>query len=160
MHSLLILASLPAAALAANNGLALTPPQSWRSWNAFGWRISEQTMETAARGLVDASRAIVNRPAGTSLAALGFASVGMDEGWASCLPKGSSPDGWEFHKRNADNNISPVVNSTLFPDMKGLVERIHAMNLSVGWYLNPCFSYCWALCVPQPKSSAQSLFFP
>ena len=138
---------LVSAALAGNNGLALTPPLSWRSWNAFNWRINELTALTAARGLVDTSRAIVGRPAGASLASLGYASVGIDEGWAQCIPKGTSPDGWEFHERNADGSISPLVNRTLFPDMKGLVERIHAMNLSAGWYLNPCFSYCWELCV-------------
>jgi hypothetical protein len=146
MRFLLIPAALLLrASLAGNNGLALTPPLSWRSWNSFGWRINEQTALTAARGLVDTSRAIVGRPAGSSLATIGFASVGLDEGWAQCIPKGASPEGWEFHARNADGSISPLVNRTLFPDMKGLVERIHAMNLSAGWYLNPCFSYCWEL---------------
>lgn len=133
------------AALAGNNGLAQTPPLSWRSWNAFNWHISAATALNAARGLVDTSRAIIGRPAGASLASLGFASVGLDEGWAQCIPKGASPEGWEFHKRNIDGSISPLVNETLFPDMKGLVETIHSLNLSAGWYLNPCFSYCWAL---------------
>ena len=141
---LLLIALLPAA-FAGNNGLAQTPPQSWRSWNAFGWHISEEIALTAARGLVDTSRAIVGRPAGSSLASLGYSSVGLDEGWAQCIPKGASPDGWEFHKRNNDATISPLVNQSLFPDLKGLVETIHSMNLSAGWYLNPCFSYCWAL---------------
>ena len=133
-----------------NNGLALTPPMSWRSWNQWGWQIAERTMEVAAAGLVDGSRPIVSRPSGTSLASLGYASVGMDEGWAACAPKPGFPTGdWMFHRSNSDGSISPVVNTTLFPDIKGLVERIHAKNLSAGWYLNPCFSYCWALCVQQ-----------
>jgi hypothetical protein len=103
-------------------------------------------MEVAAAGLVDGSRSIVGRPPGTSLAALGFASVGMDEGWAQCAPKPGFPSGdWLFHRSNADGSIAPVVNTSLFPDMQGLVSRIHALNLSVGWYLNPCFSYCWAM---------------
>jgi hypothetical protein len=105
-------------------------------------------MEVAAAGLVDSSRPIAGRPAGTSLAALGYASVGMDEGWAACTPQPGFPTGdWVFHRSNPDGSISPVVNTSQFPDLKGLVSRIHAMNLSVGWYLNDCFSYCWQLCV-------------
>jgi hypothetical protein len=144
----LLCAAAPASVLGGNNGLALTPPMSWRSWNGFGWRITERTMEVAAAGLVDSSRPIAGRPAGTSLAALGYASVGMDEGWAACAPQPGFPTGdWVFHRSNPDGSISPVVNTSLFPDLKGLVSRIHAMNLSVGWYMNPCFSYCWQLCV-------------
>jgi alpha-galactosidase len=131
---------------AGNNGLALTPPLSWRSWNAFGWQISAETMRIAANGLIDTSRAIIGRPSGTSLLDLGFNSVGQDEGWAACAPQPGYPSGnWMFHKSNVDGSISPVVNQTLFPDMKGLVEEIHSKGLQVGWYLNPCFSYCWKL---------------
>jgi hypothetical protein len=141
----LALLALPAA-LGGNNGLALTPPMSWRSWNAFGWRISADTIDTAAKGLVDGSRAVIGRPPGTSLAALGYGSVGIDEGWAACAPKPGYPSGdWLFHRSNANGSISPVVNASLFPDLKAQVARIRAMNLSVGWYLNPCFSYCWAM---------------
>lgn len=143
-----LLCAAPAGVLGGSNGLALTPPMSWRSWNGFGWRIAERTMEVAAAGLVDGSRPIAGRPPGTSLAALGYASVGMDEGWAACAPKPGFPAGdWLFHRSNPDGSISPVVNQSLFPDLKGLVSRIHAMNLSVGWYMNPCFSYCWQQCV-------------
>jgi hypothetical protein len=141
----LALVLLPAA-LAGDNGLALVPPRTWRSWNAFGWQISAETMRVAARGLVDGSRAIRGRPAGSSLLDLGFDSVGMDEGWQACAPQPGFPTGdWMFHRSNADGSIAPVVNETLFGDMKGLVEEIHALGLQAGWYLNPCFSYCWKL---------------
>ena len=137
---------LVAAARAGDNGLALTPPRTWRSWNAYGFRIDADTMRTAARGLVDGSRAIRGQPAGTRLLDLGYASVGMDEGWAACEPAPGFPTGgWLFHRSNADGTIAPVVNATLFPSLKGLVEELHAMGLAVGWYLNPCFSYCWKL---------------
>lgn len=129
---------------AGDNGLALTPPLSWRSWNAWGWRIDDATMRTAAAGLVDSSRPIRGLPAGSSLLTLGFNSVGMDEGWAVCAPKpGFPPGGSKFHRQNADGSYSPVVNTTIFPDIGALVSDIHAMGLKVGWYLNPCFSYCW-----------------
>lgn len=129
-----------------NNGLAITPPLSWRSWNAFGWQISEETIRTAANGLVDTTRPIKGRPVGTSLKDLGFKSIGTDEGWQACAPQPGFPTGgWMFHRSNEDGSISPVVNQTLFPSMKNLIEDIHSMGLSVGWYLNPCFSYCWKL---------------
>lgn len=133
-----------ATASAGNNGLALTPPLGWRSWNAWGWHIDDATMRTAAAGLVDTSRPIRGLPAGSSLLTLGYNSVGLDEGWAVCEPKpGFQPGGFLFHRTNADGSLSPVVNASLFPDMRGLVRDIHAMGLKAGWYLNPCFSYCW-----------------
>jgi alpha-galactosidase len=142
----LLLLTLVGFALGGNNGLAATPPMTWRSWNAFGYSISSRQMQVAARGLTDTSRPIRKRPAGTSLAALGFNSVGMDEGWAVCQPKpGFPPWGSMFHRQNADGSASPQVNSSLFPDMKGLVEEVHGLGLKMGWYLNPCFSYCWSL---------------
>eukprot|EP00037_Helgoeca_nana_P026603 m.300912 g.300912 ORF g.300912 m.300912 type:complete len:141 (-) comp27263_c0_seq1:25-447(-) len=48
-----------------------------------------------------------------------------------------------FHRLNADNTtISPVVDPLVFPDMKSLVDKIHATGLKAGWYLNDCLSYC------------------
>jgi hypothetical protein len=38
-----------------------------------------------------------------------------------------------------------VVDKLLFPDMKGMVDQIHAMGLYAGWYLNDCLSYCQSL---------------
>jgi alpha-galactosidase len=101
-------------------------------------------MRVAAAGLVDTSRPIRGMPAGASLRSLGYDSVGMDEGWAVCEPQpGFMPGGYKFHRTNADGSLSPVENKTLFPDIGGLVADIHAMGLKAGWYLNPCFSYCW-----------------
>ena len=49
-----------------------------------GWYISEEVLLNAAKGLIDTSRPIKGRPAGSSLLDLGFNQVGMDEGWATC----------------------------------------------------------------------------
>lgn len=135
----------------------------------------------AADGLIDTSRPIKGKPAGTSLKDLGFNQVGMDEGWAACPPAKGPPGkshgrdpsvdpraaaerqqvdapfsiGGEktamYHRLNPDGKkrhavparhvrlcadrgrwapagvtISPVVDNKLFPDMKGLVDKIHA----------------------------------
>ena len=75
----------------------------------------------------------MGRPACTSLRDLGYGSVGMDEGWAACAPQPGYPAGdWLFHRSNADGSIAPVVNATLFPDLRALVRGIHAMGLDVG----------------------------
>ena len=52
---------------------------TWRSWNQYGWYIDESVLINAAKGLVDTSRPIKGKPAGTSLRDLGFNQVGMDE---------------------------------------------------------------------------------
>lgn len=158
---------------AGSNGLAQTPPMGWRSWNQFGWYVSEDIMLSAAEGLTDTSRPIKGRPVGSSLKDLGYNSVGLDEGWAACPPqKGPFPHGRDprvdprvnrprqnvtapfsighgkksmYHRANPDGSISPVVDQLLFPDMKGMVKRIHAKGLRAGWYLNDCLSYCMTL---------------
>jgi hypothetical protein len=160
-----------------------------RSWNQMGWYVTEEVMLQAAEGLVDTSRPIKGMPAGTSLKDLGFAEVGMDEGWAACPPatgKGPHHVGGPGHGRNASidpraamkrqevpnggfpigggnysmfhllnnttNTISPVVDKFVFPDMKGLVDKIHAKGLRAGWYLNDCLSYCESLDDPCPAA--------
>lgn len=37
-----------------------------------------------------------------------------------------------------DENGSPVVDLTKFPDMKGMVDHAHALNLTAGFYSNNC----------------------
>lgn len=128
---------------AGNNGEALTPVMSWRSWNNYDWHINASVMLGIAKALVDTSRPIIGRPQGTSLRDLGYSTVGMDEGWAACGP---FPSGnWAYHRSNGDGTISPVVNESLFPDMGGMVDAIHSLGLSAGWYLNDCLSYCFEL---------------
>lgn len=158
---LLALVYCPAFGAAGSNGMALTPPLTWRSWNQFGWYIQEDVILSAARGLVDTSRPIKNRPAGTSLRDLGYNEVGMDEGWAACPPQpGPHPHGRDprvdpraqprqnvtspfpigdnqtsmYHRLNSDGTISPVVDDILFPDMKRLVDNVHQLGLRAGWY--------------------------
>ena len=110
----------------------------------------------------DASRPIKGKPTGTSLKDLGFGEVGMDEGWAACPPKpGPHPHGRDpsvdpraamprtnvsapgfpigggkttmMHRQNKDGSISPVVDPLVFPDMKRLVDQVHAKGLKAGW---------------------------
>jgi hypothetical protein len=37
-----------------------------------------------------------------------------------------------------DENGAPVVDLTKFPDLKGMVDHAHALNLTAGMYSNNC----------------------
>lgn len=70
------------------NGLALTPPMGWNSWNKFGCNVTEQKVESVADYLVS-----------SGLAAAGYTYVDIDDCWmagsrdlpaASCRTPSSS----------------------------------------------------------------------
>ena len=71
---LLLLATLsllPAAAI--ENGLGLTPPKGWRSWNFYLSRVNETVMRAQMRAAVDKTRTVNGVP--TSLAELGYGAA-------------------------------------------------------------------------------------
>ena len=111
------------------SGLAKTPPLGWRSWNAFGNRITQDMMMEAAEALVARNRTIAGHPGKVSLCDVGYCSVGVDEGWEAC---GAGVNGTQ-HAVDG----TPTVDKA-FPDTKGMVDQIHALGLSAGWYLNGC----------------------
>jgi alpha-galactosidase len=98
--ALLLLAGLTQA---LDNGLALTPPMGWRSWNCFHGDVND----TIIKATVDA---LVQKHDGKSLLDAGYNHVGVDDGWQSC---GAGPGG-SFH----DKDGKPIVNETTFPDLK------------------------------------------
>ena len=116
----LALALLPAVR-ALDNGLGLTPPLGWRSYNAFGGAPTQAIMESTMDAMVDRSRTVGGKP--TSLLDLGYAHVGLDGGWNQC-----SPENHTFHW--ADGR--PVWNAA-FPDPKAMVDKAHKLGLSPGW---------------------------
>ena len=62
--------------LALDDGLGRTPPMGWRSWNCWGLEVTDAKMRAAVDALSNRST-----PTGVSLADLGYASVGLDDGW-------------------------------------------------------------------------------
>ena len=102
-----------------------TPPQGWRSWNAFYLDINEQRIYAQAEAMV--------RPMegqNTSLSRAGFRSIGIDDGWQAC---GSGVNG-SFH----DAAGNPLVNLTLFPDLAAMAHKAHTLGLTAGFYMNNC----------------------
>lgn len=56
--------------LALDNGVGLTPPMGWNSWNHFGCAINEKLIKQTADLLVS-----------TGLAAKGYKYVNLDDCW-------------------------------------------------------------------------------
>jgi len=119
-HLLLLLLALCAPAHAADNGEALLPPMGWRSWNCFYADISDAKIRSQIDALTKPHDAN-----GTTLKSLGYASIGIDEGWAGCSP---------VHYANG----TPAIDAARFPDMRALVEYGHSKGIKMGFYLNGC----------------------
>ncbi|MFI9723304.1 RICIN domain-containing protein [Streptomyces sp. NPDC052396] len=68
-------AATPAAAL--GNGLALTPPMGWNSWNAFGTNVTEQQVKN-----------IIDYMSANGLVQAGYDTVTIDDGWSAAARDG------------------------------------------------------------------------
>ncbi len=91
-----------------SNGLALTPPMGWNSWNRFGCNVSDSLI----RGMADAIVASGMRDAG-------YQYVTIDDCWQVA--------------RDANGTIVP--DSTRFPrGMKALADYVHGKGLKFGIY--------------------------
>lgn len=126
-NSFALAALLVGPASALDNGLALTPPMGWRSWNCYHGDVSQAKIEATIDAITDKSR-------GTSLAELGFKDVGVDDGWQACGTGRSLDNHSSFH----DASGKPLLNATKFQDVKAMVEYGHKKGCTMGWYDNNC----------------------
>ena len=129
MKSLALAVSLLSTVEAIDNGYGLTPPMGWRSWNCYGAHVNQTLMEQVMDKMVEKTRKTWDNKV-TSLADLGYISVGLDDNWQACN-KGINGS---FH----DSEGHPLVNNKTFPSMKGMVKYGHDKSLKVGWYMNNC----------------------
>ncbi|KAL2631470.1 hypothetical protein R1flu_016156 [Riccia fluitans] len=103
--------------LGLNNGLGLTPPMGWNSWNFFGCNINETVIFETASALVF-----------TGLADLGYNYVNIDDCWAEL-------------ERDEDGNLVPR-KSTFPSGIKALADHIHGLGLKLGIYSDAGFYTC------------------
>jgi len=96
------------------NGLALTPPMGWNSWNLFKSKIDDQTVRTIADAMVS-----------SRMRDAGYLYVNIDDTWEGV--------------RDAQGNIQP---NHKFPDMKALASYIHSKGLKLGIYSSPGSHTC------------------
>ena len=98
----------------APNGLALTPPMGWNSWNKFAGRVDDKTIRAVADAMV-----------ASGMRDAGYIYVNIDDTW-----EGS---------RDKDGNIQ---SNEKFPDMKALADYVHAKGLKLGIYSSPGPTTC------------------
>jgi alpha-galactosidase len=95
-------------AYAVDNGLGLTPPMGWNSWNRFGCNIHEQLIHETSDAAVS-----------LGLDKLGYAYINLD-------------DCWQLH-RNSTGFI--VEDLQKFPSgIDSLSEYVHSKGLKFGLY--------------------------
>jgi alpha-galactosidase len=94
--------------LGTSNGLALTPPMGWNSWNKFGCNVNETVVRAAADAMVT-----------SGMKDAGYQYVVIDDCWHGA--------------RDAHGDIQP--DAQRFPSgMKALADYIHAKGLKFGIY--------------------------
>jgi alpha-galactosidase len=95
-------------ATAGADGLALTPPMGWNSWNKFGCDVSEKLVKETADALV-----------ATGMKDAGYQYLVIDDCWQV--------------RRDAEGRIVP--DPDRFPSgMKGLADYVHGQGLKFGLY--------------------------
>jgi len=128
------LLAVPAAAL--DNGVALTPPLGWRSFNAFWGIIDQVKMEGTMDAMTNKSRSVAGQP--TSLLELGYNHIGLDGGWNYCFPENKS-----FHTKEGEPvwcdwaKGRPCQGNVSFPDPQAMVDKAKRLGLAPGWCAAP-----------------------
>lgn len=90
-------------------GLAMTPPMGWNSWNTFATNIDEKLVKETADIMVS-----------SGLAAAGYTYIVLD-------------DGWMTRERDANGDLVP--DPVKFPNgMKSLIDYVHGKGLKFGLY--------------------------
>lgn len=107
--ALLGLAVASAAPAQKFDGLALTPPMGWNTWNTFHSNINEALIKETADIIV-----------ASGMRDAGYTYVVID-------------DTWSLRERDADGNLVP--DPQKFPSgMKALADYVHAKGLKLGLY--------------------------
>jgi len=92
-----------------DNGVALTPPMGWSSWNLFRNKINENLIYETAKAIKE-----------SGLADCGYKFVNIDDCWQSSL-------------RDESGRLQGDFGS--FPSgIKNLAERVNALGLKLGIY--------------------------
>lgn len=90
-------------------GLAMTPPMGWNSWNTFGTSIDEKLVKETADIMVS-----------SGMAAAGYNYIVLD-------------DGWMTRERDANGDLIP--DPAKFPNgMKAVIDYVHSKGLKFGLY--------------------------
>jgi len=115
--------------LALDDGLARTPPMGYRTWNDVHGIVDAAYVQKMVDAVVSRQRLVDGKP--MSLLDLGYARVGLDDGWQACgtgyAPAGQKPS---FHAADG----TPLVNKTIFPSLKAMVTYGHSKGVLMDFY--------------------------
>ncbi|CAN4080934.1 unnamed protein product [Withania somnifera] len=100
-----------------NNGLGMTPPMGWSSWNHFACNIDEKVIRETADALVS-----------TGLDKLGYKYVNIHDCWAE-------------PQRDDQGNFA-AKNSTFPSGIKALADYVHSQGLKLGIYSDAGYYTC------------------
>jgi alpha-galactosidase len=111
--------------IVAGDMLALTPPMGWNHWYAHYTHITDPLVRQAA-----------DRMVASGMADVGYQYVSIDGCWQNAVLRASHNDDplRVAAPRDARGDIRP---NCYFPDMKALVDYIHAQGLKAGIYTSP-----------------------
>lgn len=96
--------------IVAGQGLALTPPMGWNSWNCWGLSVSDEKVRASANAMVEKGL--------------------VEHGWMYM----NIDDGWEAETRTPSGEL---LANEKFPDMKALSDYLHNNGLKLGIYSSP-----------------------
>ncbi|MDB5054558.1 MAG: Alpha-galactosidase [Bacilli bacterium] len=106
----------PQKALALSNGLSITPPMGWNSWNFYACNVDETKIKTAADALVS-----------SGMKAAGYNYVVIDDCWQT--------------GRASDGTI--IADPVKFPSgMASLANYVHSKGLKFGLYTDAGYTTC------------------
>ncbi|HEV8286472.1 MAG TPA: glycoside hydrolase family 27 protein [Chitinophagaceae bacterium] len=97
--------------IVVGENIVLTPPMGWNSWNIYASKVTQALVLANAKAM---------------------ASSGLvDHGWSYM----NTDDVWQGKRGGKYHGIMP--DSTIFPDMKEMVDSIHKLGLKAGIYSTP-----------------------
>lgn len=106
----------PQKAAALNNGLSVTPPMGWNSWNIYGCNVDEDKIKQAADAAVS-----------SGMKAAGYTYIVIDDCWQT--------------SRAADGTI--IADPVKFPSgMAALATYVHSKGLKFGLYTDAGYTTC------------------
>ncbi|POW16378.1 hypothetical protein PSHT_06757 [Puccinia striiformis] len=108
-------------AFAYDNGLALTPPMGWNTWNKYGCNINEDLILSAAKAIKS-----------EGLDKLGYTYINVSK-TQHIKPNEPIDDCWQAPHRGPRDE--PVADPEKFPNgIKHLSDKIHELGLKLGIY--------------------------
>ncbi|MFD0717341.1 NPCBM/NEW2 domain-containing protein [Paenibacillus sp. GCM10027626] len=115
-----VFSKLTETASALDDGLALTPPMGWNSWNKFGGNIDQWKIMAMADAMVE-----------SGMKDAGYEYINIDDNWMAA-------------SRDANGDLLP--DPTRFPDgIKGVADYVHSKGLKLGIYSSNGTKTCMGL---------------